>query len=41
MISDSTNRTWRTRLTLAAVTGMASGIARAVVCWLLDRLTSP
>jgi hypothetical protein len=30
----------RTRITLAAITGLLAGTARAVFSWLLDRLTT-
>jgi hypothetical protein len=33
-------KTWLRKITLAAVTGLVAGIARAVIAWALDHLTS-
>ena len=36
-----TPTTWREKLTLAAVTGLLAGVARALTAWVLDLLASP
>ncbi|MDG6109580.1 hypothetical protein [Dactylosporangium aurantiacum] len=38
-MQDTTAPAWRSRLILAAVTGTLSGAARAVISWLLSRVT--
>lgn len=40
MTSAPTEKTWREKITLAAITGAASGALRATVTWIIDRVTS-
>jgi hypothetical protein len=38
MTPRSTEKTWREKITLAAITGLISGAARAFMSWTLDQL---
>ncbi len=40
MTPQTTDKTWRHKVTLAAITGLVSGAARALIAWALDQLTS-
>jgi hypothetical protein len=40
MNPQSTGKTWRSKFTLAAITGLVSGVARAITGWALDHLAS-
>ena len=40
MTPQTSDKTWRRKLTLAAITGLVSGAARAFIAWALDQLTS-
>jgi hypothetical protein len=38
MTTKRTDKTWRQRITLAAITGLLAGAARALVFWALNHL---
>jgi hypothetical protein len=38
MTAKRTNNAWREKISLAAITGLISGAARALVAWALDHL---
>jgi hypothetical protein len=40
MTPQSTEPTWRQKITLAAITGLISGTARAIIAKILEHLTS-
>ncbi|WP_275412144.1 hypothetical protein [Rhizocola hellebori] len=40
MTQQLTEKTWRRKVTLAAITGLISGAARAITAKILDHLTS-
>jgi len=38
MTAQPTEKTWRAKITLAAIAGLVSGAARALMYWALDHL---
>jgi hypothetical protein len=41
MSTQRTDTTWRQKIAPAVVAGLVSGTVRAVLAWVLDRLTDP